>query len=267
MRDICNFISQKPEHSNIECYHFVYETGINKISMPIVRRNYYINIAFKGNGVLILDDKEFNLSPGTLFFSFPDTPFRLECDNDFTFLYISFNGEGAAALLEGFNINKENCVFNNLENLSDFWMKEIRRINNTNSMVLTESVLMYSLSYTLSQDNNSQKDISRFESVLKYIQSNFKNSDLSLIKISDMFFYNKKYLSTLFIKETGIKFTDYLNSLRIDEAKKLMKSKELSVTEISSKCGFSDSYYFSKVFKKYMGMPPTVFMNSCKTDV
>lgn len=179
--------------------------------MPIVRKNYYINVAFKGNATLNIDDKEYRLLPGILFFSFPESPFSIECDNDFTFLYISFNGKDAPALLEEFNINKENCIFYNLENLSDFWMKEIRRINHSNAAVLTECVLKYSLSHAVNMDNDQKKDISRFESVLEYIKLNFRNPDLSLMKISDMFFYNKKYLSTLFIKETGIKFTDYMN--------------------------------------------------------
>lgn len=261
MKDICNFISSKPDNSNIECYHFVYETGIKKISMPIVRKNYYVCIVFKGNAVFSIKNSQYNLFPGTMFFNFPEIPFSIECDNDFSFLYISFNGSGAASLLEKFNISEENCVFHNLETLSDFWMKEIRRINHTNAIVLTESILMYSLSYTLNYEDNRTKVVSRFESVIKYIHSNFKNPHLSLAKISDMFFYNKKYLSTLFIKETGIKFTDYLNDLRIEEAKKMMKTAKLPIAEISSACGFSDPYYFSKVFKKYVGIPPTTFMN------
>ena len=171
MKDICKYITEKSDERSIECYHFVYETGIKKFPMPIVRNNYYINLVFKGKGTLAVDEEIYELSMGTMFFSFPGIPFSIECDNDFSFLYISFNGEGAEGLLKGFGIGRETCVFYNLDNLSDFWMREIRRINSANSQVITESILMYSLSYTLNPCEEQKEDTKRCESVINYIHS------------------------------------------------------------------------------------------------
>ena len=71
--------------------------------------------------------------------------------------------------------------------------------------------------------------------------------------------YNKKYLSALFVKNKNVKFKEYLNSLRINRALELIGDPDLSVSEISEKCGFSDPYYFSKVFKKITGLTPTEY--------
>lgn len=262
MKDICNFIPPKNGHGGIEYFHFVYETEIKKFKQPLIRGNYYINLVFKGSGTVKISGCEEKLSPGTLFFTFPSTPFTIECDDDFTFLYISFNGEGSSALLESFDISHENCVFHNLENLTDFWMKAVRRINHLNANVLTESVLMYSLSFLPGSHSNASQSVSRFESVMEYLNTNYTDADLSVMKVADMFFYSKKYLSALFIKETGVKFTDYLNSLRITHAKEMIKGGETSVSLISAGCGFSDSYYFSKVFKKHTEMTPTQYIKS-----
>ena len=266
MNDICNFIPPKNGHNNIEYYHFVYETEIKKFTQPIIRQNYYINIVFKGSGIMKVGGKEYRLVPGTLFFNFPFHPFRIECSNDFTFLYISFNGEGTQELLANFNVSTDNCTFNNFHNLSEFWMKAVRRINQTNAIALTESVLMYSLSYINEETGLNLQKSSRFESVLKYVNSNYKNQDISVMKVADMFFYNKKYLSSLFAKETGQKFTNYINTLRVQHAKTLLDSGVPSILEISAKCGFSDSHYFSKVFKKHTGMSPTQYIKNVPTS-
>jgi YesN/AraC family two-component response regulator len=47
--------------------------------------------------------------------------------------------------------------------------------------------------------------------------------------------------------------------LKIKEAKALLRSKKMSITEISELCGFSDVYYFSKTFKQICGMPPSAW--------
>ena len=67
------------------------------------------------------------------------------------------------------------------------------------------------------------------------------------------------YLSLLFKQVTGDSFHDYLNKVRIDEAKRLLTGTEYPLAEIAVACGFNDQSYFCKVFKKYTGLPPVKY--------
>ena len=263
MEDICNFIPPKQHDSNIDYYHFVYEGNIKKLSQPFVHSNYYANLVFKGTAELIINNTTMPLKRGMLFFTFPYQSYKISNYKDFSYLYISFNGKGAVSLLTDFNIDKERFIFNDFNHVIEFWINSIRRINAINANALTESVLMYTLSYINNSDSSAlAKQTDKFDSILEYIRHNYTSKDISIKKIADIFFYNEKYLSALFVKKTGVKFTEHLNNLRIEYAKELMKNREMSISDISFECGFTDPFYFSKVFKKITDNSPTEYVKN-----
>jgi YesN/AraC family two-component response regulator len=67
---------------------------------------------------------------------------------------------------------------------------------------------------------------------------------------------NASYLSYLFSQEMGVGFSAFLLNQRISQARKLLVKTSLSVKEIASKSGFNDYQYFSKIFKKQVGLSP-----------
>lgn len=258
MEDICNFLPKKNSSGNIEYYHFVYESNFRKLRQPFFSTKYGAYLVFKGCGVLKTKAMEHQLNPGTMFFTFPGISFELSGNTSFTYLYITFDGDGAKPLLDGFGISAENCIFEGMEQLSSFWMTSIRRVNSINAVTLTESVLLYSLSF-IGDSEKAEQSTSRFDSILVYVNENFSDPSLSVKKVADLFFYSEKYLSSLFVKNTGVKFTEYLNNLRVSHATALA-DKKLSIAEISTRCGFSDPLYFSKVFKKITGKSPSEYI-------
>ena len=68
---------------------------------------------------------------------------------------------------------------------------------------------------------------------------------------------SKGYLSIIFKREYGQNFIDFINRTKIEHACLLLEKKELMVMEIAYRLGYENAYYFSKVFRKYMGMSPT----------
>ena len=64
------------------------------------------------------------------------------------------------------------------------------------------------------------------------------------------------YLSTIFKKDTGMTFLEYLSKVRMDMAKKLLKETNDTVADICGKVGYSDVRYFTKTFTKYAGLKP-----------
>lgn len=91
-----------------------------------------------------------------------------------------------------------------------------------------------------------------------YIREHFREA----IKLGDVAGYvhlNPSYFSTLFKKELGINFNDFLIECRLNEARELLRTTTLSVSKIAEGIGYSDAKYFSKLFVKVVGMKPTEY--------
>ena len=95
---------------------------------------------------------------------------------------------------------------------------------------------------------------------IEYINNNFR-SKVSLDTIAEICCVTPEYMSKVFKKETGFTFSEYLTYTRLKNAETLLKSSNLSITEIAYKCGFTDSNYFSVVFKKIYGVSPRQIKN------
>lgn len=86
--------------------------------------------------------------------------------------------------------------------------------------------------------------------------------DLTLHTLASMQNLSPGYLSTLFRKETGQTVTDYVNSRRVEHAADLLRTTALQVQTVAQYCGIPDVNYFSKVFKRYVGLSPKEFRYS-----
>lgn len=112
----------------------------------------------------------------------------------------------------------------------------------------------------LGTDKKGQNPVSI---IISYIEKHIDDEGISLKWLSDNVVYmDAGYLSKLFVKETGIRFSDYLSRMRIEHAKSLMKLYDSStVQEIAEKSGFGDNpRYFSQVFRKYEKMTPSEYL-------
>ena len=93
-----------------------------------------------------------------------------------------------------------------------------------------------------------------------YITEHFREG-VTLRQVAADCHVNTSYLGQIFRKETGSAFTDYVNTLRIQEAGRLLADPTLKVYEIAQQVGFTDYHYFLKIFKKVTGRSPTDLRN------
>ena len=84
-------------------------------------------------------------------------------------------------------------------------------------------------------------------------------SSLSIEDLSEKLNYGRTFLCTVFKEETGVSINKFYTDLKIREAKHLMDEGKLNFTEISEKLNFSSPYYFTKVFKKSVGLSPSEY--------
>jgi len=94
--------------------------------------------------------------------------------------------------------------------------------------------------------------------MVAYMEKNF-DQDLKLESIARMFNYNSAYLGKVFKKESGESFNNVLDSIRIENAKRLLLQSDLKVYQVSEQIGYSNIDYFYSKFKKYVGISPKEF--------
>lgn len=97
----------------------------------------------------------------------------------------------------------------------------------------------------------------------KYIEEHYMEN-IQLSDIAIVAHVSASYLSTRFKKETGMNFTEYLVRFRINKAEELLKESNMRCREIAEKVGYFDYAHFSKIFKKYNGMSPRAYQESCR---
>lgn len=96
----------------------------------------------------------------------------------------------------------------------------------------------------------------RFLDLLDYVNENYAKK-LSLSEVASRFDLNKNYCCELFARHTELTFTDYVTELRMKKAWELLKAGEHEPAEIAEMVGYSDYYYFSRVFKRHFQVAPT----------
>lgn len=96
---------------------------------------------------------------------------------------------------------------------------------------------------------------STMERVVQYVRANY-NQELRLEMLAGIFGYNSAYLGKVFHQYTGENFNNYIDEIRISEAKRLLESEEYKVYEVAEMVGYSNINYFHNKFKKYVGMSP-----------
>lgn len=97
----------------------------------------------------------------------------------------------------------------------------------------------------------------------KYIQEHY-TEPLTLDEVANYCFLSKSHFCKIFKTETDVTFKTYLNLVRIEAAKRLLKTTVLKNYEIAESIGFDDPSYFNGLFKKIVGMTPNEYRNSSK---
>jgi len=102
----------------------------------------------------------------------------------------------------------------------------------------------------------SQREMRPITEAKRYMRQHYQEP-LRLEEVSSAVGFNATYFSTLFKKETGRNFTDYLTELRIEKAKELLCGDNLSVQDVAEMVGYQDLKYFSRLFKNTTGVSPS----------
>lgn len=101
------------------------------------------------------------------------------------------------------------------------------------------------------------------EKIIDYINHHYNDPQLSVPNVASLFHINSTYLSKRMKHEVGASFLEYLTALRISKAKEIMDDSlhNIKIGDLAIKIGYTNQYYFSRVFKSRVGMSPVDYKN------
>lgn len=140
--------------------------------------------------------------------------------------------------------HNEYMVFGTISQAND--IEELKRITLDIGLKVIEDI----------QQLQNRKYSKLVSHVISYIEENFSMQDICLKTLANQMDISAVHLGRTFKNETGIFFSDYLNRIRIQEAKKMLLETNIKIRDITEKVGFVNTSYFFTVFKKFAGVTP-----------
>ena len=215
-----------------------------------------------GKGTAFLEDRQYPLLPDTLIAVGPQTIHSITGESEMPY-YIIF-------IHQGFFLQNEldpetlhfpeytvgdkmlRDIFEELYEASKQETFRQARITNTTLKL----VLYLCDNYSAAEESGKKQSraFGRAKEVITFLKKNF-DKPLTLDEIAKEMNINKYQLARDFKQSTNVSIFDFLNSHRCNEAKKLLKSG-YTVSEAASACGFENLSYFSRTYKKYIGVLP-----------
>lgn len=101
------------------------------------------------------------------------------------------------------------------------------------------------------------------EQTLRYIQQHYREQ-VTLDFLAEQFNYSSRHLSMQFKRKTGHSPIDYLIQTRLTAARNLLMRSDATLREIAAEVGYADVYYFSRIFKKHVGLSPTLYQRKIR---
>jgi AraC-like DNA-binding protein len=236
--------------------------------------SYMFVLAYDYETEVIIANKIVQSSPNSIFCLSPDIKHH-EVQNYLPPKYcaIFIDKEFFEESLKSYN--QENTIFNGLivdikssklELLVRDFINEAQNQDLSYDMILesistlvTHEIIRTIFGYSKSKPILSQNMV--INEAVRFINSEFEK-DITIEDLAKVVNLSKSHFTTIFTKEMKISPMSYLKSIRLQNAKKLLRVKELSITEVATKCGFNSASYFTKIFKEHFSQTPKEFINS-----
>lgn len=226
-------------------------TGCKEHSHP----HWEIVIPLYGTGTVIVPDQEFAFSGGSVYITPPNMKHKILSDSCYQDIHIlcddlPFSGDSLYAL-------------NHLESLTELgqllFQLYLKREQGYRTSL--EELLRFMIQLILDTRQENKSGTLSY-AIRDHLIRNFSNPALDMETLSGRFRYHPDYIRRCFKKDFGITPMEYLTDLKINQAKKLLRSvPQYSIGTIADQCGFPDPLYFSRCFRKAVGVSPREYRN------
>lgn len=234
---------------------------------PKYRPYHLIHFVVRGKGTLHINEHIFHVSAGDCFLIPAGKVSYYEASKTDPWCYAWANFLGINSqmyLYQLMSTSKDKYILHNLDTVK--YKELIFKImsmkgNSTSKYLLSNSIFLQILAMLFDEvkfSDNNLKKLSIIDEIKFYLDVNYTEK----VKLKDLarkFGIHPNYLTRMFHAKYGISPKQYLTSLRLYRACKLLTTTDLSIAIIASSLGFDDQFIFSKVFKKEYDMSPSVY--------
>lgn len=263
---------QTPSNLARSTFFYIQETGYFKLkeSHRAFRKNlesYLIVLVLSGSGILMYDEKIYKLHAGCCFFIDCMVPYyhQSSTSDPWELMWIHFNGATSDRYYHFYSSVSEpafepssfQIIREKLESLLD-----VNRHSDLSAEIASSRLIMDVLSILLQDITNSHEEQGaahqKMLDIRQYLDEHYADK-FSLDELSEHFYISKYHLSREFKNQFGITPNLYVITKRITMVKKLLRFSDFSLEEIAMKCGFYDTSYMNKQFKKSEGISASDF--------
>lgn len=255
----------------------IYHCGNRDVqtSMVIKESNYSFCYINKGEGTIEVGRKCFEIKENQGFVIFPNMATTIKCSSSepINFTWMAFSGYLVEHYLERANVTVTTPMFYDTPSLElrdkfESFVSVSRKLPNRycKMMSIIYGVLAFLIDHRKDEfeaDINS-KELYLYRA-LDFIDINY-NHNISVQDIANDVGVSRKVLYNIFKSYTNFSPKDYLIFYRMDRATKLLRNQNLTIDHISEAVGYSNQFYFSKAFKKIVGVTPSEYRNQVNTD-
>ena len=242
---------------------------------PGIRDHYLIHLVLSGKGVFEVGGRTWEVSQGQLFFARPSQLIRYTADEQqpWEYSWVGFNGACANKLVQQTPFSDAHPVHHCKdpqtvrEALYNIYLSrgpepQCEALMTGYLYIFMANLMKEAAAMAPSAGNTSSQYVL---AAIKYIQFNYSH-DISIDDIAKAVGVSRSHLYRVFMSNVGQSPIDYLTSYRISEACSLLKNSSLSIAEIAVSVGFFDQFYFSRVFKKVKGVPPSKYLATLEKE-
>ncbi len=252
-------------------YEFIYNNQKTKQTTPRLQVHYHdvIELYFVTSGSCnyFIDEKSYDVEPGDIIIVPEGILHKVNsASEDHTYILMHCKKRHIPYSILNY-LKKIPYLYRN-PNISDKIKDILNAIENefnnpdefsNDEILLHIHMLFFLLVRNLDTITHVKSNNVHMIDILQYIQKNYSNN-ITLEELSKLFSLSTEHISRTFKKETGFNFVEYLTTVRMHEAEKLLLSnKKISIAEIAYRCGFNDSNYFSERFKQFYKLSPSQF--------
>jgi len=225
--------------------------------------SFLIFLVTSGEGKLVYGGMEYSLYSGDLVFIDCTVPYSHSTNLQLWSLsWCHFNGPEMIGIYEKYKSRGGKAVFRSSKTAEySILLSSLLTTARSSSYIRDMEInsILSSLLVLLMEDSWNPESISnkrgQIMKIREYIDTHYSD-DITLESLSDQFFINKTYLSEIFKEQYGVNLKDYLISIRITEAKKLLRFTDKTTEEIAESIGINGAAYFSRLFKRVEGVSP-----------
>ncbi|WP_228853025.1 AraC family transcriptional regulator [Aegicerativicinus sediminis] len=228
-------------------------------------KEYIFIYCVEGEGWLSYNKKKIKIKPNAYFIIPKNTrhAYGAENNNPWSIYWMHFDGTSVNELFQRHILNDtitdtvpyDNTVIKLFEQIFEIFNGGYAEYELEFANILSQSFISSFIYHDINKHTNTANSKDLVNSIKTFLNENLDKT-FKTEELANEFNYSPSYLFSVFKKSTGYSLHHFFNLKKIQKACEYMNYTDYSIKEISFLLGFQDQFYFSRVFKKYMGISP-----------